>query len=109
MLGVVLIALFIVGYKDVARISKKPVIGALLNCIAFGLADLYVGHFATAIFKLLLNALLWFSAIALVNYLSQFVPYRTLTLLVSCVYFAFAIITGYRTVMMSRTELTPSN
>jgi hypothetical protein len=91
------------------QLVKNPVLGAFFNCIAFGLADLYVGHFATAIFKLLLY---FIGTYMVVNLVQRWTPNHLIGQLVTavqCVYILFALVTGYMTVLKSRSETHPTN
>lgn len=88
---------------------KNPVLGAFLNLVAFGLADLYVGHFATAIFKLLLCLAGNIIFVKLMQRLPPDYSVGQLIIMFQCVYIPFALITGYVTVLKSRKETHPTN
>lgn len=84
----------------------NPVVGALLNCFVFGLADVYVGRVAAGLIKIVAYIVGYVLAAYTVQYFSMFVRVDLLQFVVGSLYIVFASISGYRTVLAALTEIS---
>ena len=89
--------LFTQVHEVAMSIKRNPLIGAILNIIWFGLADIFVGHIATGLAKMTVPLFLVLLSAMLVSNMPAILAIVT-SFLVEITYFIIIAKDGYNTV-----------
>ncbi len=79
------------------NIKKTPIVGAILNLVWFGLADIYVGHLATGIAKMTVPIFVTIFIAFLTDNMQASLQLVAMCI-IGAIYFPISAIVGFNTV-----------